>query len=98
VAWSVDQVQNIVVTIFGAVAQPYCLCLYSDTTFTLQVHLVQELLFHLSMVDCPCEFQYAVSQGALSVIDMGYDGKISDFVHIIHGNPFSDSRCGNMIS
>ena len=50
-----------------------------DATLALQIHGIEELLFHLPLLERPCALNHAVSQRRLAMIDMRYDAKISNF-------------------
>ena len=59
------------------------LALDGDAAFALQFHLVEELRLHILGTDGSRDFQEAVGQGGLTVVDVGDDAKIAD-VLLIH--------------
>ena len=85
VARGVDEVQVIGFTVLGTVLQAHGPGLDGDAPFLFQIHVVQELAFHLPLADSLAHLQKPVRQGGLAVVDMGDDGKIADiglFNHI----------------
>ena len=57
------------------------MALDGDATLFLQVHVVEHLVFHLAHVHRSGEFQHAVGQGALAVIYMCNNTKITYLIH-----------------
>ena len=49
-----------------------------DAAFTLEIHVVEHLRFHIAVGDSSRQLQDAVSESRLAVIDMGNDRKVSD--------------------
>ena len=78
VAWGVDEVQLVSLTIRGLVVHGDRLTLDGDPPFPFQVHLVQELGFHILGADRAGNLQEAVGEGGLTVVDVGDDAEISD--------------------
>ena len=58
-----------------------------DAALPLQLHIIQDLIFHIPFGYRFGGFQDAVGEGALAVIDMGDDAEIADVVLIAHGVP-----------
>ena len=78
VAGSIDQVQQILLAIAGAVHQPDRARLDGDPALPLQVHLVEDLLPHLSILDRVRDLQYPVRKRGLAVVDMRDDAEVPD--------------------
>ena len=85
VARGVDQIQFIVLPVLGMVGQPDGPGLDGDAPLPLQVHVVQQLVFHLPQGDGLGLLQDAVGQGGFSVVDVGHNAKIANFASV-HAN------------
>ena len=49
-----------------------------DAAFALEVHLVEELILHAASLDRAREFEHAIGQCRLAVVDMCNDRKVSN--------------------
>ena len=78
-ARGVDEVQSVGLSVVGGVVELNGGSFDGDAPLPLQVHRVQDLVFHFPLIDGVAFLQQAVRQGGLAVIDVGDDGKISDF-------------------
>ena len=77
---SVDKVQiisftNVIIFHLDRVA------LDGDAPLPFKVHIVENLILVFPFRDCVCLFKKAVSQGAFTVVNMGYNAEITDTVH-----------------
>jgi hypothetical protein len=52
-----------------------------DTTFTLQIHVIEHLSF--GDLDSLRELQHSVGQGRFTMIDMRNDTKVSYMIHLV---------------
>ena len=52
-----------------------------DTTLFFQVHIVQDLVFHIAFIHRTCYLKHTISQRAFAVINMCNDAKISYLIH-----------------
>jgi hypothetical protein len=77
VAGSVDEIEFVLLTVLN-VLHSDSVQLDRDATFTLQVHGVQNLSPHTSLVYSTGEFEQAIGQRGLAVIDVRNDAKIPD--------------------
>jgi len=77
VARRVNQVEDIVLAVVGAVVEPHGLSLDGDAALTLQVHLVQELVLLFPGGNGAGELKQAVGDGRFAMVDMGDDGEIA---------------------
>ena len=101
-ARGVDEVQLIDLSVLGPVVQPDGPGLDGDAPLPLQVHVVQQLAFHLPLADRLALLQQPVRQRGLAVVDVGDDRKVSDvalFRHIwnnlhrqVHAGPRTVGR------
>ena len=76
----VDQVEHIGLPVRRGVQQPDGPGLDGDAPLPLQVHVVQDLVLHVPGLHRLAGLQQAVRQGGFSVVDVGNDGEISDFI------------------
>ena len=77
-AWSVDQVEGVGLTISGGVIHTRRLKLDRDASLTLQVHIVQELLLHVPVGHRASVLQQTIGQRRLAMVDMGNNAEITD--------------------
>ena len=56
-----------------------------NSALTLQIHVVQELIFHFARGDRLCAFQNAIGQGGFSVVDMRNYGEVANAVLSVGG-------------
>ena len=80
-AGGVDQVEVVGLAVLGAELDPHGLRLDRDPALALEVHRVEHLGAHLLRVDRPGDFEDAVGQGRLAVVDVGDDREVSDQFH-----------------
>jgi hypothetical protein len=53
----------------------------SDSSLSLQIHIVKRLILHLTLAYCSSRLEQTVRQGAFAVINVGNDAKISNLFH-----------------
>jgi hypothetical protein len=82
VARGVDEVEHVALAVAGRVLHLDGVALDGDALFALEVHVVEHLGLHFALVERVGLFEQAVGQGALPVVDMGYDAEIADVFHI----------------
>ena len=70
-AWRVNEVNQVFFAICCFVDHSHSRCFDCDTAFTFQIHIVQQLGFHLTVADSFRHLQQAVSKGAFAMVDMG---------------------------
>ena len=69
----INQVEPIDLSRARGVFQRDTLRLDGDTAFTLQIHGIKYLVFHLALAKPPAQLDKTVSQRGLAVIDMRND-------------------------
>ncbi len=79
-AGRVDQVEDIVLAIVGAVFQPHRLRLDGDAALALDVHRVQHLFLHVAQLQPAGGLDQPVGKRGFAMVDMGDDGEIADVV------------------
>ena len=77
----VDQVELVILSIFGVVDHPYSRCFNRHALFAFQVHCIQYLRGHIAVRDRVGHLQHAVCQGRFSVIHMRDNTKIPYSIH-----------------
>lgn len=78
--WCVYQVK-IVLFAFKLIFHLDSMALYGDASFPFQIHVVKNLILKFPLRNGPGLFKKAVSQGTLTVVDMGNYAEISDIMH-----------------
>jgi len=81
--WSIDQIEDVLVSIFCNVRKADGLAFDGDAALTLNIHIVEELIMELTISNLFTKLNHTISQGGFSVIDMSYDGKVSYIFHDI---------------
>ena len=84
----VDQVEDILLPVVRFIDRSYSLRLDGDASLSLKVHVIQDLLLHLTLRQKTGHLNDPVSQSGLAMVNMGYNTEISDFT-LIH----EDSLC-----
>ena len=87
----VDQVQHVVQSVV-IVQHGTCLGLDGNASFSLDIELVQNLSISTFFNDTS-EFEQAVAQGTLSMVDVSDDAEVAEAVYGDGGDTFSSSDC-----
>ena len=75
----VDEVENVrLVFSSRAKVKADSVSLDRDSSFTFQVHTVEDLRFHFSVTQGSGRFEETIRQGGLAVVDMGDDGEVAN--------------------
>ena len=90
----VDQVETVVLAVFGVVGKGDRLALDGDPPLPLDVHVVEDLILEVSGVDDTGVLNQPVSQGRLAVINMSDDTEIPYVLHTNNLDIFVISRSG----
>ena len=77
VAGRVDQVEPVVVSVFGLVMQADAFGFDGDAALALQVHGVEHLLVHFALSERAGHFQQAVGERGFAVVDVRDDAEIA---------------------
>src|SRR5208282_3357484 len=77
VAWRVDQIELVRVSIFRGVMQPDTFRLDGDAALALEIHGVEHLFVHLALRKRAGHLQQTVRERGLAVIDVRDDTKIA---------------------
>ena len=91
-AGGVDQVKFVVLAIFGVIAQRHCMSLNGNAPLPLQVHIIENLLLHISLLHRTGQFQQSVRQSGLAVVNVGNDGKIANVLFLYSQWSSSESQ------
>ena len=77
-AGGVDEVEDIVLAVLGAVVQADGLRLDGDAALALDIHRIEHLLLHLARFEPAGGLDQPVGERRLAMVDMGDDGEIAD--------------------
>ena len=77
-ARGIDQVQSINFAVLSLVKKMDGTGLDGDAPLPFQVHIVQDLVFHLPLRHGVAQLQQSVRQRGLAVVNMGDNGKVAD--------------------
>ena len=83
----VHQIEDIALTVLGAVLQSNGLRLDGDAALALELHVVEHLLAHLARLEPAAGLDQPVGQGRLAVVDMRDDREIADLAERGHARP-----------
>ena len=78
VAGGVDEVELVLLPVFGGVVHAHGRELDGDAALALEIHGVQKLVLHVARGDLPRQLHQPVGDRALAVVDVRYDTKIAD--------------------
>ena len=78
----IDQIERIGLTVGMVVFHLDSVALDGDTLFAFEVHIIEHLSLHFALIERVGIFEQAVSQRALTVVDMRDNTEIADIFHI----------------
>ena len=87
----VDQVDLVDLAVVGLVVHGDRARLDGDAALALEVHVVEQLLLHLTLGDRLALFEQAVGKGGLAVVDVRDDREVSDILLMLHDDSPSQS-------
>src|SRR6201999_1592639 len=74
----VDEIQYVILAVASLVIEPHGVGLDRDAALAFEVHVVEELVFHLAVRDGPGQLQNAASETRFTLVDVGNDREVSD--------------------
>ena len=77
-AGRVDEVEDVVLAVLGAIIQAHGLRLDGDAALALDVHGIEHLLLHVARFEPAGRLDEAVGKRRLAVVDMRDDGEVAD--------------------
>jgi len=80
-AWGVDEIQGIALTIGGLIGQADRLAFDGNAPLTLNIHGVEQLVLKFTVSYHLTVLNNAICQGRLSMVYMGYYAEVSYFIH-----------------
>ena len=86
--WCIYKIKNIFFSVLGFIYDPDCLGLNSNTTLSLQIHIIQNLRLHLTLCKQTGLLYDSVRQCGFAMVYMSNDTKITDFALICHPKRF----------
>ena len=104
VAGGVDQVEHVIASV-GFVAHGDGRCFDGDAAFAFEVHTVEDLVAELTLAYRIGYLEEAVRQGAFAVVNVRYDGKISNvfgghlsgFLPVLRNHVKKSTNFGNFV-
>ena len=87
----IDQIEMIELTVFGAIIDTYRLALDRDAAFALDIHRIEQLLFHIARRDRFGKFEDTVRERRFAMIDVGDDREIADILRVDGHGSFNPS-------
>ena len=87
VAWSVDEVQDVLFSVARRVAQRYRSRLDRDPALLFELHVVEHLLVHLAFGDRSAPLEDPVGKRGLAVVDVSHDREVADQTTVGHEVP-----------
>ena len=88
-ARGINEVELISSAISGAIIKGHALCLDRDTTLSLDVYRVENLLSHFTGRKPTANLNKAVSNGGFPMIDVRDNREISDMTKVGHSDSIS---------
>jgi hypothetical protein len=85
VAWGVDQIENVLLTV-QLVVHLDGVALDGDASLALQIHVVEQLSLQFALRHRAGVFQQSVGQGALAVINVCNDAEVTNVLHGQNGS------------
>ena len=79
-SFSVDQMEAVGLAVLCGIVERHGTRLDRDAALALNVHVVKELLLHVTRSDCLRLFEDAVGKGRFAVVDVCDDAKIADLL------------------
>ena len=90
----VDEVEVIQLAIVGTIVDANRLAFNRDAALALDIHGVEQLLFHIALGNRLRHFKNAVGKRRFAMVDMGDDGEIPDMRRIVdHGLFLFEESC-----
>ena len=83
VAGRVDQIEDVILAVAGAIIQPHRLRLDGDAALALDIHGIEHLFDHFARFEPAGELDQPVGERRFAVVDMGDDREIADIVRSV---------------
>jgi len=77
----VDQVENVIIAIFGMIGQGNGIAFDSDAAFPLNIHIIKNLILKIPFIADTCELNQTVGKCGFPMINMGYYAEVSYVFH-----------------
>jgi hypothetical protein len=91
VAWSINEVKLIFLSVGGAIVQANALGFDGDAALFFQIHGIEHLRRHLALAERTGKFQQSIGKRGLAMIDVRDDAKVADEAGI-HEAAFISAR------
>src|SRR4030043_408843 len=80
--WRVDQIENILLSVFSMIGKRDGLTLDGDPPLALDVHVIQDLILEVSLINQTRILNEAVCKGRFSMVNVCNDAKVT---YVFHG-------------
>ena len=80
----VDEVEQIRVPVARRVMHGNGVALNRDAFFALEIHRVEQLIFHLALFDGFCVFEETIGERRLPVVNVRDDAKVANMANVRH--------------
>jgi hypothetical protein len=82
-SWGINEVKGILLTITSLILHLNGVALDCDTLLTLEVHIVEHLSLHLTLVQGVSLLEESIGKGTLTVVDVCNDTEIANILHLV---------------
>ena len=81
VSRSVDKVEYVLLAVLGGIFHLDGMALYGNALFAFQIHIVEYLRLHLTLVERVCHFEQTVGERRFAVVYVRYDTEVPNVFH-----------------
>ena len=82
--WRVDKIEGVGLAVLRLVTEAHGLRLNGDATLAFDIHRIEHLAGHFTLLQAAANLNHAVGQGRFPVIDMGDDREVTNMHEICH--------------
>ena len=83
----VNQIKLVGLTVLCGIIELYGVCLDCNTSFTLKVHIIKQLIRHITLCNRVGKLQKSVCKGRFAVVNVSDNREISDVFLFCHKLP-----------
>ena len=80
-AGRIDQVQQILLAVFGFVGQRYGIAFDCDATFAFDIHRIEHLILKLTLCHTAASLNQSIRKRRLAVVNMSDNAEVSSVFH-----------------
>ena len=82
----VDEIELVFLAVAGDVSHPHCVQLDRYPPFTLEIQRIENLRFHLPLLQHPGRLDEAIGQGRFPVVDVCDDAEVANVIELQVGS------------